>query len=118
MTPGSDDLPVLEFRSVGDLRAWLEQHHATSSGIWIRIYKASSGIASVAFEDVLDEGLCFGWSESKRRKGDDKSYLQRFTPRRTRGTTSQRNLEHAERLIRDGRMTPAGLRALGMEPRD
>jgi uncharacterized protein YdeI (YjbR/CyaY-like superfamily) len=110
-----EELPVLEFQSADDLRSWLENNHQTSSGIWIRIYKKHSGVKSVAFEEVLDEGLCFGWSESMRRKGDDKSYLQRFTPRRKIGTVSKRNLEHAERLIKEGKMTPAGLKALGIE---
>ena len=109
-----EELPVLEFQSADDLRSWLENNHQTSSGIWIRIYKKHSGVKSVAFEEVLDEGLCFGWSESMRRKGDDKSYLQRFTPRRKIGTVSKRNLEHAERLIQEGKMTAAGLKALGI----
>ncbi len=114
----SSELPVLEFRSSAELRAWLMAHHATSDGIWIRIYKANAGIESVSFEEVLDEGLCFGWSESMRRKGDERSYLQRFTPRRARGTTSKRNREHVERLLKEGKMTPAGLGALGIEPDD
>lgn len=107
------DFPIIEFQDVAALRQWLEANHATSPGILVRIYKRGSGIASVSFEDVLDEGLCFGWSESLRLKGDGNSYLQRFTPRKTKGTTSERNRRHAERLIREGRMTPAGLAALG-----
>jgi uncharacterized protein YdeI (YjbR/CyaY-like superfamily) len=109
------DLPVLSFANATELRQWLEQHHATSPGVWIRIYKKNSSIPSVTFEDVLDEGLCFGWSESKRRKDDADAYLQQFTPRRTQGTTSQRNRDHVQRLIQEGRMTTAGLRALGIE---
>lgn len=107
-------LPILEFPSADDLRTWLREHHATSEGIWLRIYKKGSGVSSVTFEEVLDEGLCFGWSESQRRKGDARSYLQRFTPRRTIGTTSRRNLDRAARLIAAGKMTPAGLKALGL----
>ena len=118
MKQASKELPVLEFQSADELRAWLIKHHATSDGIWLRIYKADSGITSVSFEDVLDAGLCFGWSESMRRKGDDKSYLQRFTPRRKKGTTSKRNLEHVERLIKEGKMMPAGLKALDIENED
>jgi len=107
------DLPVLAFQDVAALRRWLEANHATSGGILVRIYKQRVGIASVTFEEVLDEGLCFGWSESRRLKGDGVSYLQQFTPRKTIGTTSERNRIHVERLIAEGRMTAAGLRALG-----
>jgi uncharacterized protein YdeI (YjbR/CyaY-like superfamily) len=115
MPPTPSELPILEFQSAEALRAWLLQNHDTSAGIWLRIYKTKSGVKSVSFEEVLDAGLCFGWSESLRRKDDAHSYLQRFTPRRQKGTTSPRNREHVERLIQEGKMTPAGLKALGME---
>lgn len=109
----NDDLPIIEFAHVAELRQWLECNHASSNGIYVRIYKKDSGIASVRFEDVLDEGLCFGWSESIRLKGDVTSYLQKFTPRKTHGTTSERNQRHVERLIQEGRMTAAGRRVIG-----
>ncbi|HJP96579.1 MAG TPA: hypothetical protein VJ843_04375 [Candidatus Saccharimonadales bacterium] len=79
----------------------------------MRLYKVRSGIQSVTFEEVLDEGLCFGWSENKRLPYDEQSYLQRFTPRKTKGTASPRNKEHARKLVQQGLMTPAGLAALG-----
>jgi uncharacterized protein YdeI (YjbR/CyaY-like superfamily) len=60
----------------------LAANHATCAGVFVRIYKRSAGIARVTFEDVLDKGLCFEWSESRRLKGDGASYLQRFTPRK------------------------------------
>ena len=109
--------PILSFESGVALRHWLEEHHDTSAGIWVRIYKASSGRPTVTFLEVLDEGLCFGWSESQRRSWDDESYLQRFGPRRRHGTTSERNRTRAARLIEEGRMTPAGIAALAMEMR-
>jgi uncharacterized protein YdeI (YjbR/CyaY-like superfamily) len=109
------ELPVLAFESATSLRAWLILNHAESDGIWLKIFKKNSGVPSVTFEEVLDEGLCFGWSESMRRKGDDQYYLQRFTPRRTKGSTSERNREHVKRLIRENRMTPSGLLSLETE---
>src|SRR5437763_12826042 len=112
------EFPVLSFADRASLRAWLVANHARSEGIYLRIYKKHSGIASVSFEEVLDEGLCFGWSESKRYRGDERSYLQQFTPRRTRGTASKRNLDHARRLIEQGLMTPAGMAALDAPPHD
>ncbi len=112
----NEGLPTMAFATAMDLRRWLVRNHASSQGIWVRIYKTNSGHRSVTFLDVLDEGLCFGWSESKRMKGDACSYLQRFTPRRSKGTASERNLAHVERLIKDERMTAAGLEALGRRP--
>ena len=108
------ELPILAFKSESALHVWLMKNHMSSEGILLRVYKKNSGVASVAFEEILDEGLCFGWSESKRIKGDERSYLQRFTPRRTKGTTSKRNKEHIKRLIEENKMTPAGIKALGV----
>lgn len=105
----------MSFNGRQELRDWLSTHHATSEGIWLRIQKAGSGTPSVTFEHVLDEGLCFGWSESKRLPSDPVSYLQRFTPRRKRGTTSARNKRRATMLVAEGKMTNAGLWALGWD---
>jgi uncharacterized protein YdeI (YjbR/CyaY-like superfamily) len=104
-----DGLPVLPFSARADLRAWLEANGGTSAGIWVRLFKQGSGVSSVSFGDLLEEGLCFGWSESQRRRYDDHSYLQRFTPRKARGTTSARNRALIDQLVAAGRMTPAGL---------
>lgn len=107
------ELPVQSFRTRSELRAWLQKNHDTHAGIYVRLYKVRSGVQSVTFEEVLDEGLCFGWSENKRLPYDEQSYLQRFTPRKAKGTTSPRNKEHARKLIEQGLMTPAGLAVLG-----
>ena len=115
MAKCAPDLRIVSFASRHELRAWLTRHHDSSNGIWVRLFKKGSGIPSATFEDLLDEGLCFGWSESQRQKGDDASYLQRFTPRRSRGTTSERNKAHIRRLIQEKRMTSAGLKVLRPE---
>ncbi|MDQ6794510.1 MAG: hypothetical protein M3067_06785, partial [Chloroflexota bacterium] len=75
MTDPSRVLPILTFASGIALRAWLVRNHSTSEGVWVRIYKKDAGVPSVTFEEVLDEGLCFGWSESARSKGGGTSYL-------------------------------------------
>jgi uncharacterized protein YdeI (YjbR/CyaY-like superfamily) len=109
-----DNLPILSFFTAEELHSWLLQNHATSQGIWVRVGKANSGLTTVSFDELLDEGLCFGWSESTRRKGDEQSYLQRFTPRRKKGTRSKRNEERIEKLIQEGRMMPSGLKVLSL----
>lgn len=109
-----EDLPVVTFHDRAELRRWLEVHGTTSAGVWVRVAKLGSDRPSVRFEEILEEGLCFGWSESTRRAYDERSYLQKFTPRRKAGTASARNLRIAQRLVRDSRMTPAGAAALTM----
>lgn len=113
MSSPVEELEIVAFASREQLRAWLIREQARSPGVWVRLAKAGSGIPSVTFHDVLEEGLCFGWSESARRAGDDRTYLQRFTPRRTRGTTSERNRRLAAQLRAAGLMTQAGEAALG-----
>jgi uncharacterized protein YdeI (YjbR/CyaY-like superfamily) len=115
MKTASPDLPTQTFESAAMLRAWLSKHHATSQGLWVKVFKKGSGVASVTFGELLDEGLCFGWSESTRRRGQGDFYLQRFTPRKTVGTQSKRNQARVQQLMDESRMTKAGLAALGIE---
>lgn len=103
-----EGLSIASFATREALREWLIESHASSPGVWVRLAKAGSGIRSVTFHDLLEEGLCFGWSESARHRGDAVSYLQKFTPRRGRGTTSARNQRLIEALRGAGLMTPAG----------
>ena len=110
-----EGLPLMTFETQADLRAWLAKNHTTSSGAWVKIAKRGSQQRTVSFEELLDEGLCFGWSESKRRAHDAEFYLQRFTPRSKPGTTSQRNVDRARELVASGRMTENGLKALGLK---
>jgi uncharacterized protein YdeI (YjbR/CyaY-like superfamily) len=109
-----DDLPVMSFEDASTLREWLAANHRESTGLWVRIFNSRAQVPSVTFEDLLEAGLCFGWSESKRVRGDETSYLQRFTPRRRQGTTSDRNRTLVQRLLAEGKMTKSGLEALGM----
>ncbi|MFT4220186.1 MAG: hypothetical protein QM611_06680 [Microbacterium sp.] len=107
------DLERRSFDSVDDLWAWLVENHETHPGLWVVLQKADSSKPSVSFHDLLEAGIAFGWSESTRRANDRTSYLQKFTPRRTKGTASPRNAALADRLEAEGRMTPAGRSALG-----
>ena len=109
-----DGLAVADFATVAELEGWLEAYHATSPGVWVRLSRARSGRVSITFHDLLALGLCFGWSESTRRAYDDTCYLQRFTPRRKVGTSSERNRHLVESLRAEGRIRPAGLAALGL----
>jgi len=105
----ADELPQIAFASDAEWEAWLEQHHADSPGVAMKIAKKASGIPSVAYPEVLDIAICFGWIDGRRNALDDRYFLQRFTPRRARSRWSQINRDKAEALIKAGRMRPAGL---------
>ncbi len=91
---------------------WLAKHHAASDGIWIRFFKKGSGVRSITYAEALDEALCWGWIDGQARAADERSWLQRWTPRRRRSAWSKRNRSRAKQLEREGRMRPAGQAAI------
>src|SRR5262245_45186073 len=109
--PGSmaEELPIVLFASPADFEAWLEERHAKSAGLWLKIAKKGSGVRSIAYAEALEVALCFGWIDSQKRSFDERHFLQRFTPRRPRGRWSRINRDAAEGLIAAGKMRPAGL---------
>jgi len=104
------ELPIMPFASREAWEAWLEEEHATSDGLWLKIAKKGSGIETVTFAEALDAALCYGWIDSQRGGFDERFFLQRFTPRRPRSKWSQVNREKVAKLMEAGRMRPAGLR--------
>jgi uncharacterized protein YdeI (YjbR/CyaY-like superfamily) len=107
---GADDsLPTIAFPSPAEWEAWLEDNHAVAPGVWVKMAKKDAGIDSVRYPEVLESALRFGWIDGRREAHDERYFLQRFTPRRSRSKWSRINRETAERLIAEGRMRPAGL---------
>jgi uncharacterized protein YdeI (YjbR/CyaY-like superfamily) len=104
------DLPTLAFASADDWDAWLAEYHGSSDGLWIKIAKKASGIPTVAYPEVLDVAISYGWIDGQRRALDDTWFLQKFTPRRARSRWSKINRDRALALIDAGRMKPAGHR--------
>jgi uncharacterized protein YdeI (YjbR/CyaY-like superfamily) len=104
------ELPIIPFASREAWEAWLEEEHAASEGLWLKIAKRGSGIETVTFVEALDVALCYGWIDSQRAGFDGRYFLQRFTSRKPRSKWSQVNREKVAKLIEAGRMKPAGLR--------
>lgn len=93
-------------------RAWLKKHHKTAKEIWLVYYKKHSPKPRISYNDAVDEALCFGWIDSTVKTLDKDRYCQRFSPRRKGSPCSEMNKHRAMRMIREKRMTPAGLAAL------
>ncbi len=104
------DLPIISFVSRDAWEAWLDNHHATSDGLWLKIAKKDSGIDTVSYAEALEAALCYGWIDGQKASFDDHYWLQRFTPRRPRSKWSKVNRKKATELIEKGKMKPAGLR--------
>ena len=116
-SPGSGrarSAPTLLARDAAAWRAWLREHHDKVGELWLAYYKKHTGKRSVTYPEALDEALCWGWIDGMIRRIDDERYMQRWTPRKNPKGWSAVNLAHARRLIAAGRMTPAGLRVLGV----
>ena len=98
------------FASEAAFEKWLAAHHDTEREVWVRMHKKSSGLPSVTPAQALDVALCWGWIDGLRKGLDERSFLQRYSPRGPRSTWSQINREHVARLVAAGRMTPHGQR--------
>jgi uncharacterized protein YdeI (YjbR/CyaY-like superfamily) len=103
--------PRLEVTSRGDLRRWLERHHATERGIWLVTRKRSAG-GLLVWNDIVEEALCFGWIDSLPRKVDEFRSMLRLTPRQPKSNWSLKNKAHVASLMKRGLMQPAGLAAV------
>jgi len=90
-------------------REWLRRRHAKAGEIVVRCFRTSASEQGLTYAQALDEALCYGWIDGVRRRIDEVSFSVRFTPRRPRSVWSRVNVDHVERLTKEGRMTRAGL---------
>ncbi len=104
------ELPELIVRDAAAWRVFLGKHHADPAGVWLVLAKkGTEEPTSLTYDQALEEALCHGWIDGQARRRDETTYRQRFTPRRRRSSWSKRNTGHAERLLAEGRMHPAGV---------
>ncbi len=99
------------FPTPADFRAWLEQNHDKEKELWVGFYNFKSGKLSITWPEAVDQALCFGWIDGLRKKVDDISYTNRFTPRKPDSNWSEVNTNRVQELTRLGLMQPAGLKA-------
>jgi uncharacterized protein YdeI (YjbR/CyaY-like superfamily) len=101
---------VRTFEDTASFYKWLGKHHDKESEIWIKIHKVDSGLRSITPKEAIDVVLCWGWIDGQRKGLDDKSYLQRYSPRTKKSIWSRINVDNVARLIGEGRMTDHGLK--------
>lgn len=108
-----DEQPPITVADAAAWRAWLGEYHKTSDGVWLRLAKKGTiEPTSLNYDEALDEALCHGWIDGQVRRLDERTYRQRFTPRRARSAWSKRNVGIVERLTSEDRMQPAGAAAV------
>lgn len=118
--PGWHDMPIapessksesdiVQFATAGHWERWLEDHHANSPGVWLKIAKKGSATSTVSYAEALEAAICHGWIDARKGALDESFWLQRFTPRGPRSKWSQVNRQKATALIEQGRMREPGL---------
>lgn len=105
-------LKQIEVKSIKELRAWLEKNHTQSDSVWLVTYKKNVTSYYIEYAEIVDELLCFGWIDSLPRKLDEDRKMLRISPRNPKSAWSKINRDKASRLIKAGRMTEAGLKAI------
>jgi uncharacterized protein YdeI (YjbR/CyaY-like superfamily) len=103
---------LLRFESQEEWRIWLDKHHADRSEAWLLHYKKDSGKKGLSYRQALDEALDYGWIDTKLKSMGKDSFMLRYVPRKRGSLWSKQNRDRAEELIKQGRMTPAGLAAI------
>ena len=111
MSPERAAAQPIFFETPAELRGWLAQHHDTAREVWVGYYRKATGRPTMTWKESVDEALCFGWIDGIRKGIDETSYMNRFTPRKPGSNWSRINVENVARLVKEGRMQPAGLRA-------
>jgi uncharacterized protein YdeI (YjbR/CyaY-like superfamily) len=101
---------IKTFRTQAAFETWLAANHARETEVWLKVHRKASGLPSVTCAEALEVALCWGWIDGIRKSFDDRSFLQRYSPRKARSIWSQINREHVVRLTAAGRMTPHGQR--------
>ena len=110
-------MKLIYFKTTDEFQAWLEKNHAIASELWVGFYKKDSGKIGISYAEAVDEALCFGWIDGIRKRVDEFSYTNRFTPRKSRSTWSVINCRRIEELRTLGRMAEAGLKAFAARDR-
>ena len=105
----SKTLKTLDVQTLEQWRSWLADHHDSESEVWLVFYKRHTGRPSIAYQDALDEALCFGWVDSLIKRLDEARYARKFTPRKPDSKWSTVNRKHYARLKASGRLKPPGL---------
>ena len=112
------EYPTLSFKGPDQFKSWLSAHHGSSRGIWLRLMKKASGVASVSYQEALDVALSWGWIDGQLKPLDAESWLRKFGPRGARSMWSKINREKALALIASKQMQPAGLEEVERAKRD
>lgn len=104
--------PIHHAETTDEWRQWLAAHAGEARGVWLASWRAETGRPCVPYDAVVEEALCWGWIDSTVNTLDERRRLMLVTPRKARSTWSRSNKRRIAKLEREGRLTPAGRRAV------
>jgi len=105
-------LPAKTFASSKSWQTWLARNYEKSTGVWLMLAKKNAEKPTVTYAEALDVALCYGWIDGQKNSYDEQYWLQKFGPRKAKSIWSKKNIEHTQRLIKEGKMQPTGLKAI------
>jgi len=107
-----EKFPTEQFDDQRSWDQWLALHGADSPGVWLKIAKAAALRSTVTKQQAIETAIRYGWIDGQLSGYDAEYFLVRLTPRKPGSKWSAQNAEMAERLMRENRVTPAGLREI------
>jgi uncharacterized protein YdeI (YjbR/CyaY-like superfamily) len=105
-------LPVKKFASAKAWQTWLAKNYDKSNGVWLMFAKKNANKPTVTYEEAVEVALCYGWIDGQGNSYDEEYWLQKYVPRQAKSIWSKKNIERTERLIKEGKMQAAGLKAI------
>lgn len=112
------DFPQIEFRSRPQLRTWLEENHEAAATFWLVTYKKHVAERYLAYNDIVEELLCFGWVDTRTQRLDDDRTMLLVAPRKKGSTWSASNKKRVARLAKAGLMLPTGRQKVDLAKKD
>ncbi len=100
--------------TVGQWRAWLEANADSCDGVWMVLWRPTTGRSRITYDDAILEALCFGWIDGQAKPLDDERSMLWFAPRSPSSAWAATNKARVERLVAEGRMRPEGQRLIDL----
>jgi uncharacterized protein YdeI (YjbR/CyaY-like superfamily) len=93
-----------------DFRKWLKKNHLKENKVIIILHKRHTGKTAPTHRELLEEAICFGWIDTVIKRVDEDTFIRNFSKRNDKGKWSDNTLSYAKKLLKDGKMSPEGIR--------